>query len=113
MIKTINVKEECGIESALNRIDNEIKYAKYEGTGVLIIIHGYGSHGQGGVIKDEIRNMLETLKKYKKIEEYIPGEKWGEEYPERKQIVKQFPVLIYNEQLINLNNGVTIVLLKK
>ena len=113
MIKVINVKEEAGLESALLRVDNEIRYAKIEGTDALIVIHGYGSNGKGGVIKDEIRGMLDTFKRHKKIIQFIPGEMWGESYPEKKDIIRQMPELIYNEQLLNLNNGVTIVLLKK
>lgn len=113
MLKVINLKEEVGLESALLKLDNEIKFAKLEGTSALIVIHGYGSHGKGGVIKKEVQNLLTNLQKAKKIETFIPGEKWGEMREDRKFLERIYPEIILQEQLHNLNNGVTIILLKK
>ena len=49
----------------------------------------------------------------KKIYDFIPGEKWGEMREDRKYLQRNYPEIILQEQLINLNNGVTIILLKK
>ena len=113
MLKIINLKEEVGLESALLRLDNEISFAIREGTDILIAIHGYGSHGAGGVIKTEVHKLLESIKKSKKIYDYIPGEMWGEMRDDRKYIERHYPEIILQKQLINLNNGVTIILFKK
>lgn len=113
MLKVINLKEEVGLESALLKLENEVVYAKMEGIDVLIVIHGYGSHGQGGVIKTEVHKTLDTMLKHKKIFDFIPGEKWGEMREDRKYLQRNYPEIILQEQLINLNNGVTIILLKK
>ena len=52
------------------------------------------------------------MTKAKKIYDFIPGEKWGEMREDRVHIEKKYPEIILQEQLINLNNGVTIILLK-
>ena len=113
MYKVINLKEEVGLESAILRLENEIRYATIEGYSVIVAIHGYGSHGTGGVIKHEVHKLLTEMTKAKKIYDFIPGEKWGEMREDRTQIEKKYPEIILQEQLKNLNNGVTIVLLKK
>lgn len=113
MLKVVNLKEEVGLESALLRLENEIRFASMEGSTVLIAIHGYGSHGAGGVIKQEVHKMLANLVKAGKIYDFIPGENWGEMREDRKYLQKIYPEITLQEQLINLNNGVTIVLLKK
>lgn len=113
MVKIVNLKEEVGLESALLKLENEIKFSKFEGTFVIIAIHGYGSHGKGGVIKNEVHNLLNNLKKANKIEQFIPGEKWGEMRDDRAFLEREYPEIILQEQLHNLNNGVTIILLKK
>ena len=112
MLKVVNLKEEVGLESALIRLENEITCARMEGTTVIVAIHGYGSHGAGGVIKKEVHKLLTALHKSKKIYDFIPGEKWGEMRDDRKHLQKIYPEIILQEQLINLNNGVTIILLK-
>ena len=49
MIRVINVKEgNPNVDYALFLIDEEIKYSNAVGNKVVIIIHGYGSHGKGG-----------------------------------------------------------------
>ena len=113
MYKIVNLKEEVGLESALIRLENEIRYSTIEGYNVIVAIHGYGSHGTGGVIKQEVHKLLSDMTKAKKIFDFIPGEKWGEMREDRVQIQKKYPEIILQEQLKNLNNGVTIVLLKK
>ncbi len=45
-------------ETALNRLRSCISEARHNGKIFLIIIHGYGSSGRGGVIKEKIRKYL-------------------------------------------------------
>ena len=52
MIKVINIKDNNPtVDYALCVLDTELKNAKLEGTQVVIVVHGYGSHGTGGEIK--------------------------------------------------------------
>ncbi len=66
MIKTINLKEVGHVEASVAILDMEIENAKKEGVSVIKILHGYGSHGQGGLILQATRKELLLLKKKKK-----------------------------------------------
>ncbi|MFA5006306.1 MAG: Smr/MutS family protein [Candidatus Izemoplasmatales bacterium] len=72
-MKTFNLKE--GMPStavAVLRLRNAIRYAKPEK--IVKIIHGYGSHGVGGAIRDAARKELDAMLAEGKIVAYVPGE---------------------------------------
>lgn len=74
-MKTYNIKENMpSFELALNRVNVIIKYEKDK---AIKLIHGYGSHGVGGKIKEALHQYLEQLVNKKKIKAYIPGEAFG------------------------------------
>ena len=59
MLRVINVKKDFPtVDYALYLIDQEIKYSKAIGNIAIVVIHGYGSKGKGGVIKDAIKKYL-------------------------------------------------------
>lgn len=112
MIRTINIKEDNpNSDYAMYLLDEEIKYSKAVGNRVIIIIHGYGSHGCGGVIKQKLKEYLPILKKNKIIEDFVFGENWGELNPTKQLICKVCPEAILNENLSGINSGVSVVLL--
>lgn len=110
MIKTINVKEHMpNSEYGLFLMLQEISFAKKEGNRVLIVIHGYGSHGQGGAIRSLIRDTLKEMKSKAEICDFIEGERWAESAEKVKSLYQEFPSLVLNENLQNLNSGVTVI----
>jgi len=112
MIRVVNIKEDNpNSDYALYLLDQEIKYSKAVGNRVIIVIHGYGSHGQGGVIKQRLKEYLPELKKKKIIEDYVLGENWGELNETRQKICRISPEAILNENLSSINSGVSVVLL--
>lgn len=110
MSRVINVKENCPtVDYALYLIDQEIKHSKIMSNHVIVVIHGYGSHGMGGIIKKEVRQYLPKLKKIGTIKDYVPGEQWGEMNVVRQMICKENPDMILHENLYSLNSGVTVI----
>ncbi len=109
MIKTINLKESNSPEYAVFLLESEINDAKVTGHDVIIAIHGYGASGVGGVIKQTVTSFLEDMKKFNKIIDYVPGSHWGESNPVVRQMLKKYPQLIVNTQIMPLNSGVSIV----
>ncbi|MBQ8431142.1 MAG: Smr/MutS family protein [Clostridia bacterium] len=108
----IDIKSEmqtCLMASA--QLLNEIEACKLGGYSVLKVIHGYGSHGVGGAIKKEIHSVLKTLKNQRKIEDYLPCEKWTQTNPIRAKAIKFSNELLADSDLMMLNPGVTIVLI--
>ncbi|HBP44005.1 MAG TPA: hypothetical protein DD621_05030 [Clostridiales bacterium] len=113
MIKLINLKEGVYPDVAVYMLNYEINMAKLSDINVIIAIHGYGSHGCGGLIKQEIHNNLRLLKSGHQIVDYVKGEQWSENNPIYDSLTDLEPELILNSQISNLNSGVTIVWVKK
>lgn len=111
MARVINVKNNFPtVDYALYLIDQEIKYSKATGNKSIVVIHGYGSSGKGGVIKEEIKKYLPELKKKKIIVDHVHGENWGDSNPSKLKICELCPDLILQENLQSLNSGVTVIL---
>lgn len=111
-MRVVNIKQDNpNVDYALFLIDEEIKYSKAVGNRVVIFIHGYGSHGQGGAIKQGVKEYLPILKKKGIISAYVFGENWGNTNEIVKEIEKISPEIILNEHLSSINSGVSVVLI--
>ena len=72
--KTVNLERgKPTVETAMRRLPLEIDTARREGVKLLTLIHGYGSSGKGGRIREECRKALDYMRLKKEISEYIPG----------------------------------------
>lgn len=112
MLRVINIKKDFpNTDYAMFLIDQEIKYSKAVGCRAFVIIHGYGSHGQGGAIKEAVKTYLPELKKKKIISDYVFGENWGDMNQVKMRMCEICPELILHENLQGLNPGVSIVLI--
>ena len=111
-MRVVNLKKDNqNADYALFLIDEEIRYSKATGNRVILIIHGYGSHGQGGVIKNEVKKYLPKLKKANVIEDYVFGENWGNLNPTKSLIESIEPETILNQNLSQINSGVSVILI--
>ena len=112
-IETLNIKEGFPpSDVAVANLEIAIDVFMKSDTRLIKVVHGYGSHGVGGEIKKLAHERLQILKKHKKILDFIPGEKFGEEQKSGEFIVNNFPELILDADLKNYNSGITLVFLK-
>lgn len=112
MIRVINIKKDNpNSDYAMFLLDQEINYSRAVGNKVIVVIHGYGSHGQGGIIKESITRYLPELKKKHIISDYVHGEHWGDMNESKQNMCKICPELILQENLQSLNSGVSVILL--
>lgn len=110
--RIVNVKEGMPtIEEARNLLKQEIASARQTGVKAMKIIHGYGSTGKGGVLKDAIRKSLSLRKKEGKISGFIIGEKWTIFNDEARKALESAGELHGDSDLEKCNEGITIVLL--
>jgi len=73
----VNLKEGWPTSpQALARLTTELQRARQNGVGLLKIIHGYGSSGEGGVIREAVQAELVRLEKDGQIRAFIAGEDW-------------------------------------
>lgn len=111
-MRVVNIKKDNpNADYALFLIDEEIRYSRAMGNRVILIIHGYGSHGQGGVIRAQVKRYLPKLKKENVIVDYVFGENWGNLNPTKNLIESIDPETILNQNLSQINSGVSVILL--
>lgn len=112
MVRVVNIKKDMPPKDyAVFLLDSAINDSKAMGDKVLIVVHGYGSHGKGGEIKKAVVEYLTTAKKNKTIKTFVKGDEWGDLNPEKQYMCSVCPDLNLNSQLYPLNSGVTAILL--
>ena len=93
------------VEDAMNRLDFELKHCGDKK--VVKIIHGYGSSGKGGVIKEVCREALNERKDIKRIV-------YGEDFKIMNK--DAYAMKVIEPELESLfhycNKGITVVELK-
>ena len=104
----INIKEGMPFAAdALNYLKSSMKRCRRNRFGCVLIIHGYGSTGKGGVIHDKARQWLKAQERNGKMKAVIYGEDFSIYNAQARELKKRYPEL---EQLFQVcNHGVTVV----
>jgi hypothetical protein len=111
-LKTVNIKDGMPkLEEARQRLASALATAKREGCKALKIVHGYGSSGVGGVLRDGIRASLRKRRKKGEIAGFIPGENWSIFEEATRELIEKLPDLRRESDLDRGNEGITIVVL--
>ena len=111
MLKEINLKDVGSVQSSIAITNMEIENAPREGVTVIKLLHGYGSHGSGGVILKEVRKELAYLKRTHKIKDYFSGDKWNIFDAEIVEILNRDRSIVGDSDLCRNNPGITIVII--
>ncbi|WP_433965797.1 hypothetical protein [Tunturiibacter gelidiferens] len=77
----------------------------------LKLIHGYGSSGKGGVLRDGIRKSLLLRQKEGLISFFVTGEKWSIFELNSQRAMEMIPQLRSDSDLEKWNRGITIVVI--
>jgi DNA-nicking Smr family endonuclease len=96
---------------ALSRLGTELNRARRNGAGVLKIIHGYGSSGEGGVIRLAIQALLVRLQDEGQIRAFIAGEDWRISNETTWALLRKHPELKQDCDLGRGNKGISFVVL--
>ena len=112
MLKVVNLKEfSPSLDIALATVDLAIENSKREGTTVIKVLHGYGSHGKGGVILLQLRKFLKQYKNQGKILDYFGGDEWNI-FNKKTMFALNRDKNITYEYFNKSNPGITIIILK-
>jgi hypothetical protein len=110
--KIINLKRGMpSVEEALARLERELIQARLERRRILTLIHGYGSTGAGGVIREEGRARLHYLHYQGHIKEIVCGEDFSTRSNAGRSLLRRFPALRRHSDLNRRNPGITLVVL--
>lgn len=99
------------VDEARKRLAAELDKARAAGASAVKVIHGYGSSGVGGALRDAIRTSLRKRKKEGRIRTFVAGEKWDLFDPAARELLDACPALARDPDLNRYNEGVTLVLL--
>ncbi|HEV3510204.1 MAG TPA: hypothetical protein VGS05_00780 [Candidatus Sulfotelmatobacter sp.] len=99
------------VHEALQRLDQEIAFARREKHVLLKVIHGYGSTGAGGDIRIAVQRRLQELAEAGQIRRCIFGESWSKADPDTWRLLQAQGELKSDPDLGRNNLGITIVVL--
>ncbi len=107
-LKEINLEVGMPMSAdALKLLKSSIANAKSGNVGCLYIIHGYGSSGRGGVIREKVRQWLHAQARNGTVKAVINGEDFDIFNAKARELKSTYKEL---EQLLKVcNHGVTVV----
>ena len=97
------------VEQALERLERDLREARSCGAKLVRIIHGYGSSGQGGKIRDAVRRELGRKLARGEVSLVINGENYSPTTNAGRDLLARFKELKTTERSDNSNHGLTIV----
>jgi hypothetical protein len=107
---TLNLKDGMPTaDEALARLDRELGAALQNGVRLLRLIHGYGSTGTGGVIRDSVRTRLRELHHQGTVRSFLPGENYSRNTEAGRLLLANHPQLAFQERTDTANPGITLV----
>jgi len=112
LVKVKEVNLERGYparDMALREMVNQLQTCKRMGCRAVVLIHGYGSTGTGGLIRTAVRAKLKEPSLSGLVRKYCGGEDWINSKKEMLDFCNQ---LKDYETRISGNPGVTVVILK-
>jgi len=80
------------------------------GGGALFVVHGYGSSGPGGEIREAVRSECQNLQRRCRIRMWITGEKLSGDTVAGRRFRGVYPDIISNPHWNKGNEGLTAVL---
>ena len=109
----MNIKQDSPhVEEALDLLTEQLRKCLDLGIKAIILIHGYGSSGEGGRIKWAIQNALENNRYSDRVDEYFFGENVGYGSVAYHALLKRRPGLKrYLKRFKEGNAGMTVLLL--
>ena len=112
-IKIVNLEEGRPTARQMEHyLDRALALAHQDGTDLLKLIHGYGSKGVGGVLRDAARARLSRERSAGMIQDFIPGEDFRISNEATWALIKRAPELKQDRDLGRGNKGITIAILR-
>jgi hypothetical protein len=99
------------VNVGLLRLDHALAEARAARVPLLKLIHGYGSSGAGGRLREEVWKALDQLRRDGRIAGFIPGEEFRESNAASWELVKRHKAMREDRDFGRGNRGITIVML--
>jgi len=107
---TVNLEQGLpSVEKAILKMERDITQERRQGAKVLRVIHGWGSSGTGGKIKEEVHRRLESLRRKGVIKSLVPGEAYSELTNAGRELLQRYPDIRKTLASDRNNLGITFV----
>lgn len=97
------------VEQALERLERDLREARACEAKVVRIIHGYGSSGRGGKIRDAVRRELGRKLALGEVRAVVPGESYSSTTNSGRDLLSRFKELNTTERSDKSNPGLTLI----
>ena len=97
------------VAQALERLERDLREARACEAKVVRVIHGYGSSGRGGKIRDAVRRELGRKLARGEVKDVTPGENYSSTTNAGRDLLARFKELKTTERSDNSNHGLTII----
>jgi hypothetical protein len=99
------------VEEARQTLKAELEKCRNRKVAAVKVIHGYGSSGVGGALRQGIRKSLISRRKEGSVRAVVFGEKWNIFDPVAESMLERCLELSKDRDLCNYNPGISVVLL--
>ena len=112
-LHTLNIKEDMPtVAEAEQRLRREISALRTQRVHVIKVIHGYGSGGEGGRIRERVHELCRQFLSSRQITDYVFGEDFDRSVRITSSILKRYPELRKDTDIGRRNRGITILALR-
>jgi hypothetical protein len=112
LCKVVNLEEgRPTVNAGLLHLERALAAARAEAIPLIKLIHGYGSSGVGGRLREEVRNTLGRLQRNGLISGFITGEDFRLSNEASWELVKRYKTMKQDRDFGRANRGITIVVL--
>jgi hypothetical protein len=109
-LRTVNIEAGMpSVEDGLARLEGDLLRAKQSGVRVVRVIHGWGSTGTGGALRDACRAFLKRKLAVRQIAKVIHGEDYSRTTNAGRDLMNRCPELRGSERSDSQNPGITFV----
>ena len=112
IVTEVNIKADMpDVKEARKRLREELDKARRKGVVAVKIIHGYGSKGVGGTLRDALRRSLTVMRNKEQIRHFVHGERFAFYELVAREATDMCPALKRDPDYNKHNEGITIVIL--
>ncbi len=110
LIRVINIKSDMPtVDEARRELIAAIDRARADGVQVIKLIHGYGSTGVGGALRNALRKSLLKRRKEGAVKSIVHGEMWGVMDEHARALRNRHTFLRDDADYNRQNSGITLV----
>lgn len=110
--RLINLEEgHPDVETAMMRLRLELATLRRVGVKTVKVIHGYGSSGKGGAIRQATHSYLSDQLRNRKLKGFCPGESFGPFESRGRKVMELAPDFRQDPDWGRQNEGITVIVL--